>query len=85
MIAVTLTEFRRNYKHYLERTETERVLLTNKGRTYELLSQNRIDDNDVYFSNPSVIERQRLAEDEEKAGLGRIISSDEFRQMAGLI
>jgi hypothetical protein len=84
MIAITLTEFKRNYKTYLEKADVERVILTNKGKTYELLSQGRIIDDDAYFANTNVIERQRLAEEEEKAGLGRMISSDDFRRMAGL-
>jgi hypothetical protein len=83
MIAITLTEFRKNYKEYLERSENERVILTNKGKTYELLPKQRITD-EMYFSNPGVIERQRQAEQEEREGKGTIYTAEELRRRMGL-
>ncbi len=84
MIAVTLTEFRKNYKEYLEKAETERVILTNKGKTYELLSQQRISDSDLYFSNPGVIAAQREAEEDERAGRVTTMTAAEAAKMLGL-
>ncbi len=86
MVAITLTEFRRNYKEYLERAETEKVILTNKGRTYELMFRPRRKkmDNDTYFANPAVKERLSKSEEDFKAGRYVTISSEEFRRLAGL-
>ncbi len=83
MIAITLTEFRKNYKEYLERVETERVILTNKGKTYELLPKKRITD-EMYFSNPSVLEHLRQAEQEEREGKGTVYTAEEIRRKMGL-
>jgi PHD/YefM family antitoxin component YafN of YafNO toxin-antitoxin module len=83
MIAITLTEFRKHYKEYLERSKTERVMLTNKGETYELVPQKRIP-NDVYFSNPAVI--RALKESEEDAKAGRVVrmTAAEVAKMLGV-
>jgi antitoxin (DNA-binding transcriptional repressor) of toxin-antitoxin stability system len=86
MVAITLTEFRRNYKEYLERVESEKVILTNKGRTYELMFRPRRKkmDNDTYFANPAVREHLRQSEQEEREGKGRIMGMEEIRRQLGL-
>ena len=83
MIAITLTEFRKNYKEYLERVETERVILTNKGKTYELLPKKRITD-EMYFSNPGVIRALRESEEELKEGKGIKMTAAEVANMLGV-
>ncbi len=83
MIAVSMTEFRKHYKEYLERSETERVILTNKGKTYELLPKKRITD-EMYFSNPGVIRALRESEEDVKAGRVTRYTVEELRQRMGL-
>lgn len=84
MIAVTLSEFRKNYKKYLDQSEKERVILTNKGKTYELLAQDRISDTDDYFSNSGVLKSIREAEEDVEAGRIRRTSAAELISRMGL-
>ena len=83
---ITPREFRANLKQYFDLSEKERIIIHRgqKGKSVLLMPIDEEEEDDLYFSDPQIIEKLNRGIQEIKEGKGRRVSMDDIRELLGL-
>lgn len=79
MKIITATEFRKEMAYYLDLATKERVFISHRGSMgYELVPEDRIQDDGRYFTNQAVIDNINQSELQIKEGRAQVLTSSDF-------
>jgi len=83
---ITPREFRANLKQYFDLSETERIIIHRgqKGKSVLLMPIDEEEEDNIYFSDPQIIEKLNKGIQEIKEGKGRRVSMDDIRELLGV-